>query len=92
VDDIVVYSSTYEEHIKHLDAVLGKLTKAGFTINIDKCDFHKQEIKFLGHVESDKPVKADPERIAAILNYLVPRNKKQLRQFLGTCNFTTDLS
>jgi hypothetical protein len=43
VDDIIVYSNTYGEHIKHLDAVLGKLTMAGFTINIDKCDFCKQE-------------------------------------------------
>jgi hypothetical protein len=34
---IIVYSSIYEEHIKHLDAVLGKLMMAGFTINIDKC-------------------------------------------------------
>jgi hypothetical protein len=54
VDDILVYSKTYEEHLGHLDAVLGKLTKAGFTINLDKCVFGKQEIKFLGHVISDK--------------------------------------
>ena len=87
VDDIIVYSNTYSEHIKHLDAVLGKLTTAGFTINIDKCDFCKQEIKFLGHVVSDKHVKVDPERIAAILNYPAPHNHKQLRQFLGTCNY-----
>ena len=87
VDDIIVYSNTFEEHIKHLDAVLGKLTTAGFTINIDKCDFCKQEIKFLGHVVSDKQVKVDPERIAAILNYPAPRNQKQLMQFLGTCNY-----
>ena len=87
VDDIIVYSNTYEEHIKHLDAVIGKLTTAGFTINIDKCNFCKQEIKFLGHVVSDKQVKVDPERIAAILNYPAPRNQKQLRQFLGTCNY-----
>jgi len=86
VDDIV-YSNIYEEHIKHLDAVLGKLTTAGFTIDIDKCDFCKQEIKFLGHVISDKQVKVDPERIAAILNYPLPCNHKQLRQFQGTCNY-----
>jgi hypothetical protein len=87
VDDIFVYSNTYEEHIKHLDAVLGKLTTAGFTINMDKCDFCKQEIKFLGLVASDKQVKVDPERIAAILNYPAPCNQKQLKQFLGTCNY-----
>jgi len=39
VDDIIVHSNTYEEHIKHLDAVLGKLMMAGFTINTDKCNF-----------------------------------------------------
>jgi len=46
-----------------------------------------QEIKLLGHVVSDTQVKVDPERIAAILNYPAPRNQKQLRQFLGTCNY-----
>jgi hypothetical protein len=72
VDDIIVYSNTYEEHIKHLDAVLIKLTTAGFTINIVKWDFCKQQIKFLGHVVSDKQVMVDPERIVAILNYPAP--------------------
>jgi hypothetical protein len=67
--------------------VIGKLTTAGFTINIDKCNFCKQEIKFLGHVVSDKQVKVDPERIAAILNYPALRNQKQLRLFLETCNY-----
>jgi len=42
--DIIVYSNTYEEQIKHLDAVLGKLKTAGLTINVDKCNFCKQEI------------------------------------------------
>jgi hypothetical protein len=46
VDDIVVYSKTYEEHVKHLDAVLGKLTTAGFTINIDKCEFVSKKSSF----------------------------------------------
>ena len=87
VDDILVYSKTYDEHIKHLDIVLGKLTTAGFTININKCKFGKQEIRFLGHIISNTQVTVDPERIAAILKYPAPRNQKQLRQFLGTCNY-----
>jgi hypothetical protein len=74
VDDIIVLSNSYEEHAKHLDAVLGELT-TGFTINMDKCDFCKQEIKFLGHVKSNRQVKVDPERNAAILNYPAPLNQ-----------------
>jgi hypothetical protein len=87
VDGIVVYSKTYEERVKYLDAVFGRLTTAGFTTNIDKCYFCKQDIKFLGHIISDRQVNVDPERTAEILSYPAPRNKKHLRQFLGTCNY-----
>jgi hypothetical protein len=82
-----VYSIAYEEHVRHLDAMFRKLTMAGFTISIHNCDFCKQEIKFVGHVINNRQVKMDPERSAAILNYTVPRNQKQLRQFLVTCNY-----
>jgi hypothetical protein len=70
----------------HLDAVLSKLTTGGFTINGAKCRFCR-EVKFLGHRIDKNGVSADPDRIAAILNYPPPRNVRQLRQFLGTCNF-----
>ena len=63
--------------------VLGKHTSAGFTVNTAKCQFCKPEIKFLGHIILDEGVKADCERIEAILRYLVPMNPRQLRKFLG---------
>jgi hypothetical protein len=50
VDDITVYSPTFKLHLKHLDTVLGRLTRAGFTVNAGKCKFYKTEISFLGHV------------------------------------------
>jgi hypothetical protein len=87
VDDILIYSKSYEEHLAHVDSVLSKLTRAGFTINIEKCKFCKVEVKFLGHRININGVSADPERIEAILRYPAPRNSKQLRQFLGVCNF-----
>ena len=87
MEDIIVCSDNYKEQVKHQDAVLEKLTTAGLTINIDKYEFCEQETKFLGHVISDRQLKVDPERIAAILNYPPPSNQKQLCQFLGTCNY-----
>ena len=87
VDDILIYSKTFDEHMKHIDAVLSRLTKAGFTINAAKCRFCREEVKFLGHRIDRTGVSADPDRVAAILKYPAPRNSKQLRQFLGTCNF-----
>jgi hypothetical protein len=83
----IVHSKTFEEHLIHLDTVIGKLCKAGFTINVPKCQFCMKEVKFLGHYISKTGVTAHPERIKAILNYPTPKNCKHLREFLGTCNF-----
>ena len=87
VDDLLVHSSTFSEHLQHIDAVLHKLTTAGFTVNAAKCQFCKPEVKFLGHIISDKTVRPDKERIEAILRYPAPKNQRQLRKFLGVCNF-----
>jgi hypothetical protein len=87
VDVFLSHSSSFYDHLEHLDRVLYKLRTAGFTINSSKCNFCKPEIKFLGHNICDKTVKADPERIEAILRYPVQKNQKQLRKFLGVCNF-----
>jgi hypothetical protein len=87
VDDLVVFSRTFEEHIIHLGLVLGKLTSAGFNINIAKCKLCKSEIQFLGHIISTDGLSADPQKIEAVLNYPTPRNQKQLKRFLGVTNF-----
>jgi hypothetical protein len=87
LDDILVYSKTFEEHLVHLDTVIGRLTKAGFTLNAAKCHFRLEEVQFLGRRIDKNGVSADPDRIEATVHYQAPRNCKQLRQFLGTCNF-----
>jgi hypothetical protein len=87
VDDVLIYSKDFFEHMSHLELVLKRLTSAGFTVNASKSRFCQAEVKFLGHRINQYSVSPDPERIAAILKYPAPRNQKQLRQFLGTCNF-----
>jgi hypothetical protein len=87
VDDIVIFSKTSEEHLRHINLILNKLTTAGFTINALKCKFCRPQMNFLGHVIGPEAISADPRRIAAIPSYLASRNQKQLRQFLGTCGF-----
>ena len=87
VDDILIFSRSFNEHMDHLDTVLSKLTSAGFTVNAQKCSFCKSEIKFLGHVISREKLMPDPQRIESILNYPAPKNQKQLRRFLVVCSF-----
>jgi len=87
VDDIVIFSKTFEEHLRHINLIFNKLTTVGFTIKALKCKFCQLQMNFLGHVMGPEAITTDPQRIAAILSYPAPRNQKQLRQFLGICGF-----
>ena len=86
VDDFLVRSSTFSEHIQHIHAVLHRITTVEFTGNAAKCQFCKPQIRFLGHIISDKTIRADRERIEAILRCPAPKNQRQLRKLLGVCN------
>jgi len=86
VDDIVIHSPGFDDHLATLDSVLHKRF-AGFTINASKCHFCRPEIKFLGYIICDRTLRPDPRRIEAIHSYPPPKNQKQFRKFLGMCNF-----
>jgi hypothetical protein len=66
IDDIVIYSSNMEDHIRALDEVLVRLSKAGLKLKPSKCDFFKNEVLYLGHVISDKGVKPNPSAIDSV--------------------------
>ena len=83
LDDILVFSKNREEHPEHLRQVLQKLTKAEFYCKLNKCEFLKRELTFLGHVVSDQGIKPDPKKVEAIVNWLTPTTVQGLRQFLG---------
>jgi hypothetical protein len=87
IDDIIAHSPTFELNLKHLNTVLSRLTRAGFTANAGKCNFCKVEISFLGLVIRQGVVSPDPRRKEAILNYPGLRNQRHLRKFLGTANY-----
>ena len=78
VDDLLIHSSTFTEHLYHIDLFLCKVTSAIFIINPAKCQFCKLEIKFLGHIISDEEVKADRERLEAISRYPAPKNQPRM--------------
>jgi len=84
LDDIVIVTSTFEEHLEWLDRVLNKISAAGFTINSEKCEFCRSQVRYLGFIIVQRGgLTVDPEKIKPILKYPVPRNLKQLRRFLG---------
>ncbi len=65
-DDVVIYSRSMAEHVKHLDWVLDQLKWAGLKIKVEKCEFAKSKIKLLGHQISEKGTISDPGKVTAI--------------------------
>ena len=86
MDDILIASSNEQEHMKHLDLVLSRLSEYGLSINVGKCEFGKSELTFLGHKISKDGIVPLPEKVDAIRNYPIPTSVKKLRTFLGMTN------
>ncbi|GES82982.1 enzymatic polyprotein, putative [Rhizophagus clarus] len=87
LDDVNIYSKTFEEHLQHLEEVLKRVEKAGLKINSEKCHFCTQSLQFLGHIVTNKGILPDPSKVDAIKNYPVPKNLTQLRAFLGLASY-----
>lgn len=87
LDDILIYSETLEEHKQQVKQVLERLRKAGLQVDIEKCEFHVTETKYLGLIVGRNGIRMDPERIRAINEWEEPKTVKQVQAFLGLCNF-----
>ena len=84
LDDIIIASVTIEEYTKDVLEILQILRNKGWTIKISKCEFFVTEIKFLGHVISDKGISIDPDKVKAIRELRRPTDVKAIMRFLGS--------
>jgi hypothetical protein len=69
LDDIVVYSKTLDEHLRHLDQVFSRLREHKLYAKLEKCQFMQKEIKFLGHLVSSTGIRVNPEKVKAIIDW-----------------------
>jgi hypothetical protein len=83
IDDIIIYSNTFEEHLQHVEEVLRRLKEAKLVIKLKKCMFIQEEIKLLGHIVGRNGIKTDPEKIEKVKNYPRPTNLRELRGAIG---------
>jgi hypothetical protein len=87
IDDILVYSKIEEEHEEHLRIVVQTLRKQKLYAKFDKCDFYQKKIQYLGHVISIESIAVDPEKIRAIMEWLVPKDVEHIRSFMGITGY-----
>lgn len=87
LDDVLVTSSSKEEHLQHLEQLFQRFNDYGVVINISKCNFCKDEVQFLGHMVNKDGIYPLPHKVEAISNYKKPTNVKEVRRFLAMLNF-----
>lgn len=87
LDDIVIFSKSFDDHLLHIEQVLQKLREAGLKLKPRKCSIGQQRLQYLGHIVDSQGVRPDPANIEALTNYPVPTNVKKVQQFLGICGY-----
>ena len=87
LDDIIVFSKSFEEHMKNLKEVFQRLKAANLKLNPKKCNFLKKEVKFLGHIVSESGVATDPNKVQSVKDWPVPKSIKDVRSFLGLTSY-----
>ena len=87
IDDILITSKTFVDHLNHLDILFEILNKAGFKLSIAKSLLFQKRVHFLGFILDSRGISADPQHIEKIVDFPCPRCKQELQGFLGVCGY-----
>ena len=87
IDDVLVFSKTFEEHVNHLKLILEKIREHNLRFSIEKCQFLCREVLYLGHYVSENGIRPNDEKILAVKNFPVPKKVKDIQSFLGLANY-----
>ena len=87
IDDILIYSRTFEEHLRMLATVLERCHSAGILLKAEKCLFARDETEYLGHLISSAGVQQDPRKLEKLRQYPTPTDQRAVRAFLGFASY-----
>ncbi|XP_053372981.1 uncharacterized protein LOC123532109 [Mercenaria mercenaria] len=87
LDDLIIYSDTFDQHLKNLDLILTRLKACNLKLASEKCQFFKQRVTFLGHVVTSEGIETDPDKIDKVRNWPTPMNPDELHSFLSFASY-----
>lgn len=87
LDDLILVTSTFEEHCRLLGEIRGRLREAKLTINVEKSKFFQTSLRYLGYVIDAEGLRTDPEKVSAMSSYPRPRNATEIKRFMGLCSW-----
>jgi hypothetical protein len=86
-DDLLIYSRTWEEHLRHVDQIMSIMENQSLYAKESKCEFGMMEVLYLGHIIRAKGVQVHQEKIKSIMEWPTPKTLTKLRGFLGMCTY-----
>ena len=87
LDDIIIFSTSLDEHIQRLKSVFDRLRKSNFKLQLDKSEFLQKTVQYLGHIITPQGVKPNPDKVSAIKRFPIPRTQKDIKSFLGLLGY-----
>lgn len=87
IDDIVIYSPTFDKHLEDLGKVFSALREANLKLKVSKCCFCRKEMKYLGHIVTQDGIKPDPALVNAVMQFPRPKSIKDVQSFLGLTGY-----
>ena len=87
IDEVLVFSRTLDDHLKHLRLVIKRLQEAGLKLKPPKCHFVREEVEYLGHLITPRGLQPNKKLVESVKEFPIPRDLKQLRQFLGLSSY-----
>ena len=87
LDDIILWAPDFSTMLQRIDEVFTCLQNNGIKLNLSKCTFGEAEVKFLGHLVSEKGCRPDPKNVEAVRKMRPPKTVKEVRRYLGMCGF-----
>lgn len=87
MDDVIVFSTTLDDHMQNLRKIFKKFEEHNLKVQLDKSEFFKREVEFLGHIITPNGIQPNPRKIAAITKLPLPKTHKEIKSFLGMIGF-----
>ncbi len=87
LDDVIVHATTLADEFLNLRTVFQRLRLAGLKLNPSKCHLFQRSVRYLGHIVSGTGIAADPEKTDSVSKWPEPKNKTEVRSFLGLCTY-----
>lgn len=87
LDDVIIFSTDFEQHLQRLEAVFQQLKRHKLKLKPSKCEFLKTEVKYLGHIVSKDGIQVDMDKIEVVKKWPTPRSTKDVQRFLGFAGY-----